>query len=166
MIRPIVMWPDPILKQVSQDVKNKNEIIDLVPDMIQTMRAAGGVGLSAIQVGVPLRVFVIETEPGNPRAFVNPDLINGGSYREIREGCLSLPGIFEWVKRYERTTLTYGIVKPTKDPNCTTCDGIEDLYGLASQAAQHEYDHLQGRMFVDDLSPIKKNLIRRALLKK
>lgn len=158
MIKPIVMWPDPLLRQKSTTVENihSEQMQELVKDMIDTMRAARGVGLSAIQIGVPLRVFVLEVEPGKTQVYFNPSLVTGGLNRKIFEGCLSLPGIFEYVPRFETTKVLHDAY--------STADGaikisVSQLTGLGAQAAQHEYDHLEGKMFADDMPSLKQKIL-------
>jgi peptide deformylase len=173
MVKPIVMWPDPVLRQVSEPVKDpySAEIKGLIQDMVETMRAARGVGLSAVQIGVPLRIFVLEAESKHVWAFINPTVLPQGAPIPMHEGCLSLPGIFEWVPRAPEALMTAdafmedvgGEIKPgTVLPLSGLMVGADALRfsGLTAHAAQHEHDHLEGKMFADDLPALKQKILK------
>jgi peptide deformylase len=161
-IRKILTEPDPFLRQVSQDVeKVDNKIRKLMDDMLETMYAAPGIGLAAIQVGVPKRVIVMDIskeEEKKPLYFVNPKIIvkskNNSTYEE---GCLSVPGQFAEVDRPEQCHVSYldynGQKKELK------------AEGLLATCIQHEIDHLEGILFIDYLSKLKKNFIVKKLSK-
>ena len=161
-IRKILTEPDPFLRQVSQEVKKvDDEIRKLMDDMLETMYAAPGIGLAAIQVGVPKRVIVIDlSKEGEkkPLYFVNPKIIvkskNNSTYEE---GCLSVPGQFAEVDRPEQCHVRYldynGQKKELK------------AEGLLATCIQHEIDHLEGILFIDYLSKLKQNFIVKKLSK-
>jgi peptide deformylase len=133
---------DPVLRQVAEPVRKVNaEIKKLVADMFETMYAAEGVGLAAPQVGVSKRLFVIDVGDGEPFALVNPVLAKGWKEIEDNEGCLSVPGVYLPVKRYERV-LFKG--RDEKDRSVQI-----EATGLLARALQHELDHLDGKIFVD-----------------
>jgi peptide deformylase len=162
-IRKILTEPDPFLRQISQDVELvDNKIRTLMDDMLETMYAAPGIGLAAIQVGVPKKVIVIDLskeEKKNPLYFVNPKIIirskNNSTYEE---GCLSVPGQFAEVDRPNQCHIKYldynGQNKELK------------AEGLLATCIQHEMDHLEGILFIDYLSKLKKNFIVKKLSKR
>ncbi len=154
-IREILVVPDPVLKQVSTPV----EVVDddlraLMDDMLETMYAAPGIGLAAIQVGVPKRVIVMDlaapdTEP-QPRYFVNPEILwSSDDTAPYEEGCLSVPDIYDEVERPARVKLKY--------LNYQGEEVIEDAEGLYAVCIQHEMDHLKGVLFIDYLSRLKRD---------
>ena len=154
-IRPILTVPNPILKQVSKPVeKVTDETRALMDDMLETMYAAPGIGLAAIQVGVPLNVIVMdlakEKEKPNPQYFVNPEILEDvEELKPYEEGCLSVPDVFDEVERPERVKLRY-----------LNYDGeqVEEwAEGLYAVCIQHEMDHLKGVLFIDYLSRLKRN---------
>jgi peptide deformylase len=161
MIYPIVMYGDPVLRQKAKDIDPGTDIQTLVDDMFETMSAANGVGLAAPQIGKSLRLFivdgtVIEDEPGMgsfKKVFVNPELVEEeGEPWEYEEGCLSIPNIREKISRKEQLKIRYF------DENW---NGHEDIYdGMKARIIQHEYDHIEGKMFVDYLTPLKKRLLK------
>lgn len=133
---------DPVLRQVAEPVRKVNaEIKQLIKDMYDTMYAANGVGLAAPQVGVSKRIYVIDVGDGEPFALVNPVLVKGWKEIEDSEGCLSVPGVYLPVKRYERV-LFKG--RDEKDRMVQI-----EATGLLARALQHELDHLDGKIFVD-----------------
>lgn len=158
MIRPILHYPDPELKKRSHPVSVIDQSVrDLVRDMAETMYAAPGVGLAAPQIGVHQRVIVIDVE-GNASdsrliAAVNPVIVHadGESYEE--EGCLSVPRYAANVRRHARVTVRYLDLEGNE---VTT-----HAEGLLSIAFQHEIDHLDGILFIDHISPLKRELFRR-----
>ena len=161
-IRKILVEPDPFLRQVSHDVeKVDDELRKLMDDMLETMYAAPGIGLAAIQVGVPKRVIVIDLskeEERKPLYFVNPKIIvkskNNSTYEE---GCLSVPGQFAEIDRPDQCNISYldysGQRKELK------------AEGLLATCIQHEMDHLEGILFIDHLSKLKRNFIVKKLTK-
>jgi peptide deformylase len=153
-LREILIVPDPILKQVSKPVETvDDDLRALMDDMLETMYAAPGIGLAAIQVGVAKRVIVMdlarEGEPPAPRHFVNPEIIWASEETApYEEGCLSVPDIFDEVERPARVKLRY------LDYHGKTVE--EDAEGLFAVCIQHEMDHLEGVLFIDYLSRLKR----------
>lgn len=165
---PIVEVPDPRLKQISAAVEEVNdEVRALVADMFETMYAAPGIGLAAVQVGVPVRLLVIdlqepEEEGGepvrDPRVFINPEIVSH-SDQEVpyTEGCLSVPDQYAEVDRPERIRARW------LDEQGAAHE--EDIEGLLAVCLQHEMDHLEGILFIDHLSRLKREMILRKLAK-
>ena len=155
MIRPILTFPDPVLKQKAAPVTIINdEIRQLAKDMAETMYDSPGVGLAAPQIGVLQRVIVIDVaakdEAPQLITAINPVIVQGEGEVYEEEGCLSVPNFSANVRRYE-TVVVKGL----------TLDGQERLWqadGLLAIAFQHEIDHLEGTLFVDRLSPLKREL--------
>lgn len=155
-IREILTVPDPRLKQVSKPVEGgvTDDIRALMDDMLETMYDAPGIGLAAIQVGVPLRVIVMdlarEGEEPQPRYFVNPEILETvEETKPYEEGCLSVPEIFDEVERPARCRIRY----LDYDGNQVE-EWAEDLYAVC---IQHEMDHLEGTLFIDYLSRLKRD---------
>ncbi len=143
-IRPIVVLGNPVLRQKARKVSRIDQsIAKLVEDMIETMRDAPGVGLAAPQIGVPLQVAVVETEPEQVHVIVNPEIVKLDGEHLLDEGCLSVPGYWAQVRRAERVTVKARDLKG-KEIRLTG----EGLFG---QALQHEIDHLDGILYVDRL---------------
>ena len=164
-IREIKTYPDPVLRKKSAPVSAIDaEVCRLIDDMVETMRAAPGVGLAANQVGVPLQVAVIDIgsheEEGKKHPLVvliNPEIISHEGAIVAEEGCLSVPDFTEKVKRAVKVKVR------AKDRSGR--DFELDADGLMAKALQHEIDHLNGVLFIDRLSPIKKSIFRRKLKK-
>jgi peptide deformylase len=164
-VLPILRYPDPRLRQKSEDVTRfDDELRRLVTDMTETMYAAEGAGLAAIQVGAPLRLFIIDAgvagrEPSAPPlVFINPELVAISDEAQTGdEGCLSFPGVFVPIKRGMRATVRALDVegKPFE------VEGMA-LYG---RALQHETDHLTGRLLIDMVGPVKREIIKRKMKK-
>jgi peptide deformylase len=164
-VLPIVKYPDVRLRQKCAPVDSVDESLHkLVADMSDTMYAANGAGLAAIQVGVPVRLFIIEPEvagraPTDPvLTFINPELIEISDEAQTGdEGCLSFPGIFAQVKRGMRAKV-----------RATGLDGkVFEIEGseLFGRALQHETDHLIGRLLIDMVGPVKREIIKRKMKK-
>ena len=163
IIRKILTEPDPFLRQKSMKVdKVDDDLRSLMNDMVQTMYDAPGIGLAAIQIGVPKRVIVIDLskqdEKKNPLYFVNPEILvkseNDVSYEE---GCLSVPNQFAEISRPDKCKVKY-----------LDYDGKEKILeanGLLATCIQHEMDHLEGILFIDYLSKLKKSMIIKKLSK-
>jgi peptide deformylase len=158
----ILRYPDPRLQTVARPVANVDERIRrLVDDMIETMHAAEGVGLAATQVDVHERVIVIDVSDmhDQPQVLINPEILSRSDEMMLGdEGCLSVPAIYDSVPRHARVSV-----------RALGRDGQPyqfDAEGLLSVCVQHEMDHLLGKVFVDYLSPLKRNRIRAKLLKK
>ena len=161
-IRKILTEPDPFLRQKSTDVeKVDNNIRKLMDDMLETMYDAPGIGLAAIQIGVPKRVIVIDLsrdEKKNPMYFVNPKIIVKSEINSTyEEGCLSVPGQFAEVDRPDKCHISYLDYNGQKQEL--------KAEGLLATCIQHEMDHLEGILFIDYLSKLKKNFIVKKLSK-
>jgi len=161
--RPILRWGDPVLHTPSRRVETiDGAIAALLVDMVETMYAAPGIGLAAPQIGVPLRVIVIDLsvgeKPGQLIKLINPEIVLKEGEQREEEGCLSIPGIGGTPVRPARVEVT-GL-----DP-----DGRERSYTgteLLARAFCHEIDHIDGLLFVDRLTPLKRDLLKRKLRKK
>ena len=162
-VRPILTAPDPRLQAVSMDVERvDDEIRKLVDDMADSMYAADGIGLAAIQVGVPARVLVIDLDQKdgkkNPVAYINPTILWASEEMAVfEEGCLSVPEIWDDVERPARIKCEY-----------LDRDGNKQLLeadGLLATCLQHEIDHLNGVLFIDHLSRLKKSMAIKKLTK-
>ena len=153
-IRDILTVPDPVLKQTSLPVEQvDDELRALMDDMLETMYAAPGIGLAAIQIGVAKRVIVMDLagpeEPKAPRYFVNPEILwKADETAPYEEGCLSVPDIYDEVERPSRVRLRY--------MNYQGETVEEDAEGLFAVCIQHEMDHLEGVLFIDYLSRLKR----------
>lgn len=152
MIRPIVLYGDPILGEISEEVGenySKSDIRMLIEDMFETMHRAKGVGLSAIQIGVPLRIFVAEAHLPDDDfhfrgSFINPKIVKEfGELVKHPEGCLSVPGLAGLVERHENIELEY--LDDEWKPHTKV------FTGFAARIIQHEYDHLEGKVYVEHL---------------
>ncbi|HVV33569.1 MAG TPA: peptide deformylase [Vitreimonas sp.] len=163
-LRPILVAPDPVLKQKSAPVEGP--VTDahrkLMDDMLETMYAAPGIGLAAIQIGEPVRIIVMdlarEGEQPAPRYFVNPEILWASEETQpYEEGCLSVPEIFDEVERPARVKLRY--------KNYHGQEIEEDAEGLYAVCIQHEMDHLEGVLFLDHLSRLKRESALRKLKK-
>jgi len=156
----ILHFPDPRLRNVAQPVTHVDDAIrKLVDDMFETMYAAPGIGLAATQVNVDKRVIVIDVseEKDQPLCLINPEILVRDGVEEMEEGCLSVPGVFELVERADHVRI-----------RALNRDGevIEMEAGdLLAVCIQHEIDHLDGKLFVDYLSPLKRARIRKKLEK-
>jgi peptide deformylase len=162
-VRKILTEPDPFLRQKSVKVDSVNdEIRLLMNDMLETMYAAPGIGLAAIQIGVPKRVIVMdlakENEEKNPQYFVNPQILtNSNTDASYEEGCLSVPGQFAEISRPDKCKIKF--------LNYHGEEKILEAEGLLATCIQHEMDHLEGILFIDYLSKLKKSMIIKKLSK-
>ena len=173
MILPIVAYGDPVLRKVGKDIdKDYFELSKLLENMWETMYKAEGVGLAAPQIGRDIRLFMVDTSPFSQaedldevektflanfkKVFINATILKEeGKEWSFNEGCLSIPNIREDVNRKEEITIEYldeNFIKHT-----------EVLSGLAARVVQHEYDHIEGIMFTDKLSSLKKRLLKKKL---
>ncbi|TRZ42963.1 peptide deformylase [Robertkochia solimangrovi] len=170
MILPIVAYGDPVLRKKGEDIKKDHPELDvLIENMFETMYHAYGVGLAAPQIGLPLRLFVIDASPfaededlsetdrktleGFKKVFINPQILEEtGEEWAFNEGCLSIPDIREDVYRNPVIRLEY------YDENFNRFE--ETFEGLAARVIQHEYDHIEGILFTDKLSGLKKRLLK------
>ena len=156
----ILEFPDPRLTTVAKDVEKFDIALKkLVEDMTETMYSANGIGLAATQVNVHKRLLVLDIsdERDDPRVYINAEILDRSGEQTHEEGCLSVPGIYANVKRAEKITIKAHDV----DGNIFE----EQLEGLHAVCLQHEMDHLVGRLFVDYLSPLKRNMVRKKLEK-
>lgn len=161
-IREILEYPDPRLREVAKPVEAvTDEIRQLIDDMAETMYDAPGVGLAATQIGVGLRIFVVdcagEDEPSDFRVFINPEILEKDGVQVWNEGCLSFPGVSEEIKRAERVKV-----------RALDRDGKPfelEAHGLLAVAIQHETEHLDGILMIDKLSALKKRMMGRKLAK-
>ncbi|MDC3135933.1 peptide deformylase [Candidatus Pelagibacter sp.] len=162
-VKSILTEPNKLLRQVSKSVeKVTKEEQNLMDDMLETMYAANGIGLAAIQIGVPKRIIVMDiskdTEKKNPRYFVNPIIKNKNSQKNTyEEGCLSVPNQFAEIDRPSECDVEYLDYYGKKQ--------ILHADGLLATCIQHEMDHLEGILFIDYLSKLKKSLIIKKLSK-
>lgn len=158
-IRKLRVYPDPVLHTISKTVTVFDDsLFALIEDMKDTMKVAEGIGLSAIQIGEPLRVItMIDTHPLNIEVIINPTILDVFGTQSQEEGCLSVPGVYESRERADGVTVRY--VDRHNEPREHTFWGIEAF------CLQHEIDHLNGKVFVDKLSPLKKNRARDTMKK-
>ncbi|MBI3179597.1 MAG: peptide deformylase [Deltaproteobacteria bacterium] len=174
-VRKIRIWPDPALKEVAAPVHPiDDEVRRLVSDLFETMYQANGVGLAATQVAVTQRVLVIDLDPhgqakndaevaadlkamgfAGPTAFINPEIVESEGEILWEEGCLSVPGVTEQVRRHER------VVVRALDMQGQPFE--LNVNGLFAVAVQHEIDHLDGKVFVEYLSKLKRDVIKRKM---
>jgi len=157
---PIIEFPDPRLRTVAKPVQEVNNALrQLIDDMFETMYEAPGIGLAATQVDVHQRLLVLDVseEKSQPMVFINPEILASDGSQTYQEGCLSVPGIFADVKRFNQVKVA-----------ALDRDGQRfeiEADGLLAVCIQHEMDHLAGKVFVDYLSPLKKELVRKKLAK-
>jgi peptide deformylase len=161
MIYPIVMYGDPVLRQRAKNIEPGTDIAQLVNDMFETLDAANGIGLAAPQIGQSVRLFIVDgtslqDDPAMEnfkKVFVNAELLEeAGTPWEFEEGCLSIPNIREKISRKEHLRIRYF------DEHWTLFE--ESYDGMKARIIQHEYDHIEGKMFVDYLTPLKKRLLK------
>ena len=170
-IRPIVNIPDPILRQVSKPVERFDEDLHkLLDDMLETMYDAPGIGLAAIQLAIPLRIFTVDVTPRakesndedgeeatpppkpNPICLINPEIVKtGDDLSTYEEGCLSIPDYYAEVERPATCTIKYF------DRNGK--EQYLDADDILATCVQHEYDHLQGTLFIDHISKLKRDMV-------
>ncbi|WP_282043986.1 peptide deformylase [Winogradskyella flava] len=170
MILPIVAYGDPVLKKKAKEIdKDYPKLNELIENMYETMYGAYGVGLAAPQIGLPIRLFLVDTEPFSEddelsekdreqmknfrKTFINAQILEEeGDEWAFNEGCLSIPDVREDVFRQPKIKIQY------QDENFDTY--IEEYDGLIARVIQHEYDHIEGVLFTDKLSSFKKRLIK------
>jgi peptide deformylase len=175
MIYPIVAYGDPVLRKVTVDIDKSYDVKKLSEDMFETMYNAKGVGLAAPQIGLNVRMFVVDGRPFNEgedmeerdkdpslidfkKVFINAEILEeDGDDWGFEEGCLSIPDVREDVYRPEFLTIRYF----DEDWNEFT----EEYEGLAARIIQHEYDHVDGILFTDHLNPVKKRMLKNKLAK-
>ena len=161
MVYPIVVYGDPVLKKMARDIEEGEfDVKELAQDMFETMHAASGIGLAAPQIGKSIRMFVVDGSPMEEedmadfkKVFINPEILEEyGDEWAFEEGCLSIPHIREDVDRPEKLTIRY------LDENWEEHE--EEFDGMKARIIQHEYDHIEGILFTDHLSPFKKRLLK------
>lgn len=162
-IRPLIILPDPVLRQVSRPIERVDSALrSLSDDMLETMYDAPGIGLAAIQVGEPIRMLVVdlakENEPKAPRIFVNPEIVARSQERSVyEEGCLSIPDYYAEVERPASVTVRH-----------LDLEGGQyeiEADGLLATCLQHEIDHLDGVLFIDHISRLKREMVVRRFRK-
>jgi peptide deformylase len=162
-IMPIIPYGDPVLRKETKEVDEKYpELEQLIENMFATMEGASGVGLAAPQVGLPIRIFIVDTSPfaeeypeldGFVKVFINPIILEEtGEKWPFNEGCLSIPGIREDVERHPNLTIEYF----DRDWNLIE----EDYSGIIARVIQHEYDHIEGILFTDLISGFRKRVLK------
>lgn len=170
MILPIIAYGDPVLRKIGSEIDQEyGGLKTLIENMWETMYNANGVGLAAPQIGLPIRLFLVDTTPfaddeelsesekkqlsGFKRVFINAQMVEEtGKNWAFNEGCLSIPDIREDITRKDTITLRY------QDENFT--EHTETFDGLLARVIQHEYDHIQGILFTDKVSTLKKRLLK------
>jgi peptide deformylase len=163
-VRSILTYPDKRLRTPGAPVRDFGpELQTLVDDMIETMYAAPGVGLAAPQIGVSMRIFIVDTatgedEPSDLRIFVNPEIVERTGDVVWEEGCLSFPSVHEEIARAERVRVR------AVDRNGAPFELEAD--GLLAIAIQHENDHLDGKLMIDHMSILRRRIVHRAMLKR
>ncbi|KXF78815.1 peptide deformylase [Paramesorhizobium deserti] len=156
-IKPLVILPDPLLRQLSKPVERvDDQLRAFADDMLETMYAAPGIGLAAIQVGEPLRMLVIdlskEDEEKAPHVFINPQIVASSEERSAyEEGCLSIPDYYAEVERPASVRVTY--LDREGKPQEIAAEG------LMATCLQHEIDHLNGVLFIDHISKLKRDMV-------
>jgi len=162
-IKPLIILPDPVLRQVSKPVERVDDSLrKLADDMLETMYDAPGIGLAAIQIGLPLRLLVIdlakEDDEPAPHVFINPEILDSSDDRSVyEEGCLSIPEYYAEVERPASVRVKY-----------VDRDGQQQemmAEGLMATCLQHEIDHLNGVLFIDHISKLKRDMVMRKFRK-
>ncbi len=167
MIRPVYIYGSPILRKVAQNIESTYpELKQLIDDMFETMHHSDGIGLAAPQIGLSIRLVVIDASPleeDEPsmkdfrKVFINANIVERfGEKKLYKEGCLSIPKLREEVEREEKIRIQYF------DENFSLHDEVFD--GTAARIIQHEYDHLDGMLFTDRVSPLRRKLLSGKLL--
>lgn len=167
MILPIYLYGQPVLRTKCTDIDNTYpKLKELIDNMFETMYEAEGIGLAAPQIGLNIRLFIVDLEPlaednqqykGFKKVFINPQIIERkGELVKCEEGCLSIPGINESVEREETILIRY------QNENFETKE--EEYSDFFARCIQHEYDHIEGILFVDKLSPIRTQMIKSKLM--
>ena len=156
-IKPLIILPDPVLRQTSKPVETvDDQVRRLADDMLETMYDAPGIGLAAIQIGEPLRMMVIdvskEEEENAPRIFLNPEILATSDTMSVyEEGCLSIPDYYAEVERPADVTVRYlGLDGKMHE---------ETVDGILATCVQHELDHLNGVLFIDHISKLKRDMV-------
>ena len=168
MILPIYIFGQPVLRKVADniDLKNYPNLEELIENMFETMYNAEGIGLAAPQVGLSERIFVVDLDPladeehpefkGFKKVFLNARITErNGDVESVEEGCLSIPGIHEKVPRENRIHITYSDEKGVQHS--------EEYSGFIARVIQHEYDHIDGILFIERITPLRKRMIKAKL---
>jgi len=156
-IKPLIILPDPILRQVSKPIERVDaDLQRLSDDMLETMYDAPGIGLAAIQIGIARRMLVIdlskEGEDKQPLVFINPEIVSSSDDRSVyEEGCLSIPDYYAEVERPAKVTVKY-LDREGKEQSV-------EADGLLATCLQHEIDHLNGVLFIDHISRLKREMV-------
>ncbi|MBB5044373.1 peptide deformylase [Shinella fusca] len=162
-IKPLIILPDPILRQASKPIETVDgEVKKLAADMLETMYDAPGIGLAAIQIGVPRRMLVLdvskEGDDKTPLVFINPEIVSSSDERSVyEEGCLSIPDYYAEVERPAKIKVRH-----------LDAEGREQMTeadGLLATCLQHEIDHLNGILFIDHISKLKREMVIRKFTK-
>jgi peptide deformylase len=162
-IKPLIILPDPILRQVSKPIETMDsEVKKLADDMLETMYDAPGIGLAAIQIGVARRMLVLdvskEGEDKKPLVFINPEVVASSDARSVyEEGCLSIPDYYAEVERPAMITVRH-LDRDGKEQ-------VTEADGLLATCLQHEIDHLNGVLFIDHISKLKREMVIRKFTK-
>ncbi len=168
MILPIYIYGQPVLRKVAKniDVDKNTDLGELINNMFETMYDAEGIGLAGPQIGLNDRIFVVDLDPiandehpefkGFKKAFINAEITErSGDVELVDEGCLSIPGINEKVPREDKIVIKY------LDESLE--EKIEEYTGFMARVIQHEYDHIEGVLFIDKISPLRKRMIKNKL---
>ncbi|WP_337181214.1 peptide deformylase [Shinella sp.] len=162
-IKPLIILPDPILRQVSRPIETVDgEVKKLADDMLETMYDAPGIGLAAIQIGVARRMLVLDVskdgEDKTPLVFINPEIVTASDARSVyEEGCLSIPDYYAEVERPASITVRH-LDREGKEQ-------VTEAEGLLATCLQHEIDHLNGVLFIDHISKLKREMVIRKFTK-
>jgi len=162
-IKPLIILPDPILRQVSKPIETVDgEVRKLAADMLETMYDAPGIGLAAIQIGVPRRMLVLdvskEGDDKTPLVFINPEIVSSSDERSVyEEGCLSIPDYYAEVERPAKIKVRHLDAEGREQ--------VTEADGLLATCLQHEIDHLNGILFIDHISKLKREMVIRKFTK-
>lgn len=170
MILPVIAYGDPVLRKKCEEISNTYpDVKSLIANMFETMYASNGVGLAAPQIGLSIRLFIIDPSPfaqdkdidieqrkaleSSKKVFINAEILQEeGESWKFNEGCLSIPGVHEDISRQKQVTIRY------QDENFNT--HTDTFSGMVARVIQHEYDHIEGILFTDKISSFKKRLIK------
>ena len=160
--RRIVIYGEAVLREVSEAVDEINQQVkDLVSDLVDTLKKAKGLGLSAVQIGVLKRVFIVDLTAVDLtetlRVFINPEILETSGEAEMEEGCLSFPGIYQKIVRP-------AVVK-VKATDLEGREFVLEAKGMAARAILHEYDHLEGKLYIERMTPLTRTLLKGRLKK-
>ncbi len=161
MVAPVILYGSPVLRKYSADITEEDHITDIAETLFSTLKNARGIGLACPQINLLKRAFVIDTSPLSAdniaiekyeKVFINPEILEKNGENVIfSEGCLSIPGIYEEVSRPLNVRVRY------KDISLNVVE--EEMTGIIARIFQHEYDHLQGILFIDKINPVKRKIL-------